>query len=240
MKSSIRNAALLAAAVLFAATLPALAGDDDACFAVANARYKQWKIQPRLASNTLDVMPDGTQKHSEDVFTENMLYAQRNGIWRSGPINAKERSPVSPESVERDLQPADCRVTGHAPVDGVPATTYAYTSQAYGFTTELTLTVSDVTGLPLRAEMRNPNPIRNQASTMSASYTYDKDVIVPEHAEMADLERRNSWQHMLRNLQFSHAALPPKRGIKKKPARRAPRGLFYWKRRAAKRDPAIG
>lgn len=205
MKRSIQNL-VLASATLLAAVLPGIAmADDDACYAIAKAKYAQWQ-QPRMMRDALFTMADGSTKTDEVIFTENMLYAEQHGMWRTGPINTRQRMALSPATIEKNLGAASCQRGGHVEENGQSATVYTYNSESDGFETTLTMLVGDSSGLPLKVEMRNAQPRGNQAVMISASYTYNDAVLVPARASMADIERRETWHKMLRNLQLGKSA----------------------------------
>jgi hypothetical protein len=193
------------AAALAAVVLPSAALADNACQTIAQAKFQQWE-QPRILRQAVYTMPDGNVKKTEEVFTQGVLYAFRNGVWRSGPLDVHQHQAPSAEAIARNLDAVDCERAGTDTVDGEPVDIYTYNTNSNHVDAKVTVWVSARSGLPLRTDMEDATPQRHQAASVSARYVYNADVVVPARAIMADTERRHDWQQSLVNLQLGKSA----------------------------------
>jgi len=61
-----------------------------ALLAIAAAKVKEW-AQARVARERTDTFADGTTRASRFIFTENALYANRDGIWQTMQVSWAQR-----------------------------------------------------------------------------------------------------------------------------------------------------
>lgn len=192
-------------AALAAIALPGAVLANDACGTIAQAKFQQWE-QPRILRQSTYTMPDGRVNNTEEVFTQGVLYAFRNGVWRSGPLNMHQHQAPSADAIARNLDATDCERSGTDSIDGEPANVYTYSTNSDRVDAKVTVWISARNGLPLRTDMTDETPQRNQAASVSARYVYNADVVVPARAELADTRRRRDWQQNLINLQLGKSA----------------------------------
>lgn len=200
-----KSATIVISSALAAIILPAAALAGDACETIAQAKFQQWQ-QPRIMRQAAYTMPDGKVKKTEEVYTEGMLYAFRNGMWRTGALNVHQHQAPSAQAIARNLTALDCERTGTDSIDGEPVDIYTYSTNSDRVDAKVTVWISARSGLPLRTDIQDATPIRNQAAAVSVRYVYNADVIVPARADLADIERRHEWQKNLINLQLGKSA----------------------------------
>lgn len=201
---------LLAIAGGLLAAVPGFAADasSSACQTIAQAKYQQWK-QPRLLIARSKTLADGTVANDVMIVTENTAYRKYRSGWTSAGITLWERDVRSPDLILGAMKLASCTRGASVEEAGQPATRYdlTYLPDASGYSAHGTIWISDMTGLPLREDMQDPAPPANAlvATSMSATYRYNADVEVPRGAEVADSNRLNNNQAVVRNMQSGSA-----------------------------------
>ena len=75
---------------------PAVAGPGmnaspgDACLAIAQSKVLEWN-QAKLIRDRMDTMADGKLRPSVMIFTENGMFEQVRGLWRTGQALRNQR-----------------------------------------------------------------------------------------------------------------------------------------------------
>ena len=185
---------------------PALADPSGDCAAIAQAKFEQWR-QPRLFIDRSKTFEDGHTITDAMIVTENTAY-YREGTrpWTSAGMTVRERAVGSPQKILHDMRLAECTKGASATKDGQPATAYqfSYLPGDDGTLASGTMWISDQTGLPVHEEFsQSAPPPANQkvAKTITATYHYNADVMVPRGAELADQQRLNNNWAVVRNMQ---------------------------------------
>ena len=185
---------------------PALAAPSGDCAAVAQAKFEQWR-QPKLFIDRSKTFEDGRTVTDAMIVTENTAYYRESTrAWTSAGMTVRERAVGSPEKILRDMRLADCTKGATATQDGQPATVYTfnYLPGDDGTIASGTLWISNQTGLPVHEEFSQsaPPPANPKvAKSISATYRYNADVIVPRGAELADQQRLNNNWAVVRSMQ---------------------------------------
>ena len=189
--------------------VPAIAQSMDAspvCAQIANAKYQQWR-QPKLFIDRSKTFENGSTASDKMIVTENTAYYKDDSrSWTSAGITLRERAVGSPEKILRDMRLAEC--TKGASADNATVYTFDYLPGDDGTVASGKIWISDATGLPLREEFSQSSPPpanRKVAKTISATYHYNGDVIVPRGAELADAQRLNNNWSVVRNMQSGSA-----------------------------------
>jgi len=194
MRVSILMASAFIASFAFGTSLQA-APDSDACMKVANAKLQEWN-QSRLLRDRMDTYADGSTLNTEVIFTENGLFHQVKGVWRTGQALRHQRSAGSASSVVHNMGFTECTSDGADAVDGQKALVYSYEQ---GPNMKSRIWVSEMTGLPLRAEI-NQVPLRHDIPTKIVMiYVYNGDVHVPLVAETRNAVRMARSQTYVRD-----------------------------------------
>jgi len=167
---------------------PALAGPPpgDACLVIAQAKVLEWN-QARLLRDRMDTMADGKLRPSVMIFTENGMFEQVRGIWRTGQALRNQRVAGSTDNVLRRMRLSDCSSAGMDDVNGQKASVYTYAQDP---DIRARIWISDATGLPLRVELQQSPGRDNNPVKVSMRYAYNDDVHVPN-----DVVLRN-WMRM--------------------------------------------
>ncbi len=163
---------------------PAVAGPgtnmapSDACLAIADAKVREWN-QAKLIRNRIDTMADGKIRPSVMIFTENGMFEQVSGIWRTGQALRNQRVAGSTENVMKRMGLTDCASLGGDDVDGQKATAYTYSQDP---DIRAKIWISDASGLPLRVDLQQSPGRDNNPVSISMHYAYNDDVHVPNAA----------------------------------------------------------
>jgi hypothetical protein len=191
---------------------PAFADPSGDCAAIAQAKFEQWR-QPRLFIDRSKTFEDGHMITDAMIVTENTAY-YREGTraWTSAGMTVRERAVGSPQKILHDMKLAECTKGMSTTKDGQPATAYqfSYLPGDDGTMANGTLWISDQTGLPVHEEFsQSAPPPANQkvAKTITATYRYNADVMVPRGAELADQQRLNNNWAVVRNMQSGGGGL---------------------------------
>jgi hypothetical protein len=168
---------------------------SDACMKVANARLQEWN-QARLLRDRMDTYADGSTLNTEIIFTENGMFHLVKGIWRTGQATRRERSAGSASSVIHNMGFTDCTADGAEDVDGQRSAVYSYEQ---GPDMKSRIWISEATGLPLRAEVRQVPKRRDIPAKIVMTYIYDDNVHVPHTAELKNFERLARSQTYVRD-----------------------------------------
>lgn len=185
---------------------PALADSSGDCRAIALAKFEQWR-QTRLFIDRSKTFEDGHTTTDAMIVTENTAYyREATKSWTSAGMTVRERAVGSPDKILRDMKLADCAKGAPTSQDGQPATIYTfnYLPGDDGTIASGTMWISNQTGLPLHEEFsQSAPPPANQkiAKSISATYRYNADVVVPRGAELADQQRLNNNAAVVRNMQ---------------------------------------
>lgn len=191
---------------------PALAEPSADCAAIAQAKFEQWR-QPKLFIERSKTFEDGHTVADAMIVTENTAYYRKSTrAWTSAGITVRERAVGSPEKILRDMGLAQCTKGASMTKDGqsVTAYTFSYLPGTDGTIASGTVWISNQTGLPVHEEFsQSAPPPANQrvATTISASYRYNADVMVPRGAELADQQRLNNNWAVVRNMQSGGGGL---------------------------------
>jgi hypothetical protein len=188
------------------------AGATDACADIAAAKFKEW-LQPKVMVQETRTLGDGSLTRNELILTNNVAYAtDSSGAWVSVQVTVRDRTPQSPQAVERHMGLASCAVAGHVQEAGEAATmyTYTYTPETDGSVTEGAAWISDATGLPLRQHLKENGELANRrvARVIDATYSYNFEL--PRAAELAQLERQRQTQEAVREFQGLFQNAPAK------------------------------
>jgi hypothetical protein len=181
-------------------TAPAAAGpganwsSGDACFAIADSKVREWN-QAKLVRNRIDTMADGKKRPSVMIFTENGMFEQVSGIWRTGQALRNQRVAGSTENVMKRMGLTDCVSAGGDNVDGQKATAYTYSQDP---DIKAKIWISDASGLPLRVDLQQSPGRDNNPVSISMHYAYNDDVHVPDAAVLRNWVRMNASQDWLR------------------------------------------
>jgi hypothetical protein len=179
---------------------PAAAGhganwsSGDACFAIADSKVREWN-QAKLVRNRIDTMADGKKRPSVMIFTENGMFEQVSGIWRTGQALRNQRVAGSTENVMKRMGLMDCVSAGGDDVDGQKATAYTYSQDP---DIKAKIWISDASGLPLRVDLQQSPGRDNNPVSISMHYAYNDDVHVPDAAVLRNWVRMNASQDWLR------------------------------------------
>lgn len=167
---------------------------SDACLAIANSKLHEWD-QARLLRDRTDTMADGKIFPSVMIFTENGMFEQVRGIWRTGQALRNQRVAGSTENVMRRMGLMDCTSAGEEDVDGQKAAVYTYSQDP---DIRARIWISDASGLPLRVDLQQSPGDDNNPVKVSMRYAYNGDVHVPKAAELRNWTRMNYSQDWLR------------------------------------------
>lgn len=201
MRAALLASCALAALAALAPSAPALADgqyaspSSDACLAVANAKVLEWN-QAKLYRTRMDTMADGKARPSVMIFTENGMFEQVRGLWRTGQALRNQRVAGSTESVMKRMGLTDCASAGEDDVDGQKASVYTYSQDP---DIRARIWISNGTGLPLRAEIEQSPGHDNNPVKVSMTYAYNDDVHVPNAAVQRNLIRMQRSQDWLRD-----------------------------------------
>jgi hypothetical protein len=181
------------------ASSPAVAGPamiaspGDACLAIAQSKVLEWN-QAKLYRTRLDTMADGKARPSIMIFTENGMFEQVRGIWRTGQALRNQRVAGSTENVLKRMGLSDCASAGEDDVDGQKASAYTYSQDP---DIRAKIWISDSSGLPLRVELQQSPGRDNNPVKVSMRYAYNDDVHVPNVAVQRNLIRMQRSQDWL-------------------------------------------
>jgi hypothetical protein len=173
-------------------TAPAAAG--DACRAIAQSKVLEWN-QAKLYRTRMDTMADGKARPSVMIFTENGMFEQVRGIWRTGQALRNQRVAGPVESVMKRMGLSDCASAGADEIDGQKAWVYTYAQDP---DIRAKIWISDGSGLPLRVELQQSAGRDNNPVKVSMRYAYNDDVHVPNAAVLRNWVRMNSSQDWLK------------------------------------------
>jgi hypothetical protein len=174
-----------------------LTSSPDICLKIAEAKVAEWR-QAKLLRDRTDTLADGTTRKTEMIFTENGVFEQVRGLWRTGQAKRNQRAADSAEAVAKRMGLSDCSDAGETDADGQSATRYTY-SQEPGITTEIW--VSKSTGLPLRMDIVQAAQKPEEPIRISMRYAYGDDVHVPLSAQQRNYMRMMRSQDWLRDMQ---------------------------------------
>jgi hypothetical protein len=178
-------------------TLPAAAepgASGDACLAIAQSKMLEWN-QAKLYRTRMDTMADGKLRPSVMIFTENGMFEQVRGMWRTGQALRNQRVAGSVDSVMKRMGLTDCAGAGMDEVDGQKASVYTYTQDP---DIKARIWISETSGLPLRVEIQQSAGKDNNPVKVSMRYAYNDDVHVPNAALLRNRMRMNYSQDWLR------------------------------------------
>jgi hypothetical protein len=171
-----------------------LAGSSSgACFAIAEAKVREWN-QAKLFRDRMDTMADGKLRPSVMIFTENGMFEQVRGLWRTGQALRNQRVAGPAESVMKRMGLSDCSSAGMDDVDGQKAAVYTYAQDP---DIKAKIWISDSTGLPLRVELQQSPGRDNNPVKVSMRYAYNDDVHVPRAAGLRNWVRMKYSQDWL-------------------------------------------
>jgi len=170
---------------------PAVAG--DACLAIAQSKVLEWN-QAKLYRTRMDTMADGKARPSVMIFTENGMFEQVSGLWRTGQALRNQRVSGPVESVMKRMGMSDCASAGMDDVDGQKAVVYTYSQDP---DIKAKIWISDSTGLPLRVELQQSPGKDNNPVKVSMRYAYNDDVHVPDEAVLRNWMRMKYSQDWL-------------------------------------------
>lgn len=171
---------------------PAAAG--DACLAIAQSKVLEWN-QAKLLRDRMDTMADGKLRPSVMIFTENGMFEQVRGLWRTGQALRNQRVAGPVESVMKRMGLSDCASAGMDEVDGQKAAVYTYAQDP---DIKAKIWISDSSGLPLRVELQQSPGKDNNPVKVSMRYAYNDDVHVPNEAVLRNWMRMNYSQDWLK------------------------------------------
>jgi hypothetical protein len=184
------------ALALSAGTVQAAPANDvsstDTCLILARAKHEQW-VQPRVLIEQSKTFADGSTKATSILVTENTAYAKHRNSWKSAAVSTRARAVPPPDTILAAMRLGTC--TKGATVQDKNRTvsiySFDYLPDKDGFVAHGKMWISESSGLPVREEMQDPAPPANAmvATAMSATYTYNDDVVVPRGAELADSTR---------------------------------------------------
>ena len=147
MHSLLRLSAWSAAAALLAAAAPA-ASDDCATL---NAAATAQATLP-YASTSVTTTPGKTDRHSEMIVVDDMLYLQdEGGTWQAIPYDSQKVIDAIGDAAAGTHH---CRKTGNEPVDGEAASIIIDRPGDAGKIGEARYWISDSRGLPLKLELQ--------------------------------------------------------------------------------------
>jgi hypothetical protein len=177
---------------------------NDACAAVATAKFKEW-AQPRVMENETRVYGDGKTRTGALIVTANTAYetgdaTMPGGIWITAQVTIPQRRVPSPEVIAKNMGLASCTLAGHVQEAGVAATMYTFTylPENDGSVPEGAIWVSDATGLPLRQHFKENGELANRRVARTIDGTIVYDFVVPRAAERAQSSRL--WEaHLMMN-----------------------------------------
>ena len=178
---------------------PAIAGPGmaaspgDACLAIAQSKVLEWN-QAKLLRTRTDTMADGKLRPSVMIFTENGMFEQVRGLWRTGQALRNQRVAGSTESVMKRMGLSDCESAGADELDGQKAFVYTYSQDPE---IKAKIWISDSSGLPLRVELQQSAGHDNNPVKVSMRYAYNDDVHVPNDAVLRNWIRMNRSQDWL-------------------------------------------
>lgn len=167
---------------------------NDACLAIANSKLHEWD-QARLLRDRMDTMADGKLRPSVMIFTENGMFEQVSGMWRTGQALRNQRVAGSTENVMKRMGLMDCASAGEDNIDGQKAAVYTYSQDP---DIRAKIWIADASGLPLRVELQQSPGRYNNPVKVSMRYAYNDDVHVPSAAERRNWVRMNASQDWLR------------------------------------------
>jgi hypothetical protein len=170
------------------------ASSGDACLAIAQSKVLEWN-QAKLLRTRTDTMADGKLRPSVMIFTENGMFEQVRGLWRTGQALRNQRVAGSTESVMKRMGLSDCASAGADELDGQKAFVYVYSQDP---DIKAKIWISDATGLPLRVELQQSPGKDNNPVKVSMRYAYNDNVQVPHAAELRNWMRMNRSQDWLK------------------------------------------
>jgi hypothetical protein len=180
--------------------VPALAGPGmnaspgDACLAIAQSKVLEWN-QAKLYRDRMDTMADGKIRPSVMIFTENGMFEQVSGLWRTGQALRHQRVAGPVDSVMKRMGLRDCSSAGEDDVNGQKASVYTYSQDP---DIRAKIWISDATGLPLRVELQQSPGRDNNPVKVSMRYAYNDDVHVPNDAVLRNWMRMKYSQDWLK------------------------------------------
>ena len=178
---------------------PVLAGpgmtapSGDACLAIAQSKVLEWN-QAKLIRDRMDTMADGKLRPSVMIFTENGMFEQVRGVWRTGQALRNQRVAGRVESVMKRMGLSDCSSAGMDDIDGQKVAVYTYSQDP---DIRAKIWISDATGLPLRVELQQSPGRDNNPVKVSMRYAYNDDVHVPNDAALRNWMRMKYSQDWL-------------------------------------------
>lgn len=206
-KQSILGSVAIVGSVFIGASAFAQSMDlSPVCAQIATAKFQEWR-QPKLFIDRSKTFENGSTQTDKMIVTENTAYYKDdNRAWTSAGITLRERAVGSPQKILRDMRLAECTKGASVDDGGQPATVYTfdYLPGDDGTAASGKIWISDATGLPVREEFSQSAPPpanRKVAKTISATYHYNTDVMVPRGAELADQQRLNNNWAVVRNMQ---------------------------------------
>jgi hypothetical protein len=180
------------------------ASQTDTCLILARAKHEQW-LQHRVLIEQSKTFADGSVKPTAILVTENTAYAKRRNSWKSAAVTVRERMVPPPDTILASMRLATCTKEAAVQMANQTATLYSYDylPDKDGFVAHGKMWISESSGLPLREEMQDPAPPANAmvATAISATYTYNDDVVVPRGAELADNKRLFDTMMSVKNAQ---------------------------------------
>jgi hypothetical protein len=148
-------------------------------------------------------MADGQLRPSVMIFTENGMFEQVRGLWRTGQALRHQRVAGPVEYVMKRMGMSDCATAGMDDVDGQKAAVYTYAQDP---DIKAKIWISDATGLPLRVELQqSPGPDNNPVK-VSMRYAYNDDVHLPKEASLRNTMRMKYSQDWLSYMATGSAA----------------------------------
>jgi len=172
-----------------------LAGtSSDACLTIAQSKVLEWN-QAKLSRDRMDTMADGELRPSVMIFTENGMFEQVRGLWRTGQALRHQRVAGPVESVMKRMGLSNCAGAGTEEVDGQKAAVYTYAQDP---DIAAMIWISDATGLPLRVELQQSPGRDNNPVKVSLRYAYNDDVHIPDAAVLRNWMRMNYSQDWLK------------------------------------------
>jgi len=177
----------------FASPAFADSAPGDTCLAIGKSKVLEWN-QAKLYRTRMDTMADGKLRPSVMIFTENGMYEQVRGLWRTGQALRNQRVAGPVDAVMGRMGIKDCASAGMDEVDGQKAAVYTYAQDP---DIRAKIWISDATGLPLRVELQQSPGADNNPVKVSLRYTYNDDVHVPKEAALRNFMRMKYSQDWL-------------------------------------------
>ena len=125
------------------------------------------------------------------IFTENGMFEQVRGVWRTGQALRNQRVAGRVGSVMKRMGLSDCNSAGMDDIDGQKTWVYTYSQDP---DIRAKIWISDDDGLPLRAELQQSPGRDNNPVKVSMRYAYNDDVHVPNDAALRNwMRKKYSW-----------------------------------------------